>query len=423
MKVLKKISGTDSVPSDLLLLLLIGGLYFLSIALSNAFVNVYLWKQSKSYIDIGLYNLMIVIFQPLMFIIGGWVAKRIDRVIVLRFGVCALAVFFITVLLLGGHAGRHFLLLGTSIGIGFGLFWLAFDVLTFEITEPETRDFFNGFLGVVSSLSGMAGPLFAGWIISKMADSIGYQIIFSISLGLFLLAVIVSFFLKRRGAEGRFIFPRIIRERKLNEEWRAVLNAHFFQGIREGLFLFVIAIWVFVSAGSEMALGVFSFLQSGVMVLSYFLATHFIKPFLRKRAILIGSILLTLSVLLIAFKPAYHNLILYAILTAVFYPVLLVPYQSMALDVIGSGWKAGTMRIEYIVVKELFYNLGRFVSIAVFLAALKLFEDEKVVSIFLILTSFGYIGLYWSVRMIHTKQLGKKRATKPEHYPDGESPM
>src|SRR5690606_42008382 len=67
----------------------------------------------------------------------------------------------------------------------------------------------------------------------------GYTVIFGISLGLFTGAVVLSFFLKRRSAEGDFVFRRIIAERKNNSNWKNILNAHFFQGIREGTFVFV----------------------------------------------------------------------------------------------------------------------------------------------------------------------------------------
>lgn len=46
MSKLKKVIGDVDVNKGLLFLLTIGGLYSLGIALSNTFVNVYLWKQS-----------------------------------------------------------------------------------------------------------------------------------------------------------------------------------------------------------------------------------------------------------------------------------------------------------------------------------------------------------------------------------------
>src|SRR5690606_3557042 len=137
----KKIFKDIDVTRDLLPLLLIGGLYSLSISLSNTSVTVYLWKQSKGVIRLAIYNLTIVVIQPIFFIIAGRWAKKVDRVIVLRLGVIFLALFFIVVLLFGEKSSQHLVLLGALLGVGYGFYWLAFNVLTFEITEPDTRDF------------------------------------------------------------------------------------------------------------------------------------------------------------------------------------------------------------------------------------------------------------------------------------------
>ena len=85
---------------DLILLLHIGGLYALGMFISNTFINIYLWKQVESFWIIGLYNLCIYVFQTISFALAGVVAKRIDRIYVIRIGMMLLALFFLAVLLL-----------------------------------------------------------------------------------------------------------------------------------------------------------------------------------------------------------------------------------------------------------------------------------------------------------------------------------
>ena len=96
MGILHSLSGGVGTKKDLYLLLIIGGLYSLSIALSNTFVNIYLWKQSGDYVDIGIYNLIVVFMQPFTFIFAGRLAKKVDRIIVLRLGVIFLTLFYLT---------------------------------------------------------------------------------------------------------------------------------------------------------------------------------------------------------------------------------------------------------------------------------------------------------------------------------------
>lgn len=403
-KGLKAILGNVDVNRDLIKLLIISGLYALSVALSNTFVNVYLWKQSGEFVDIALYNLSAVIMQPLAFILAGKLAKKVDRVIVLRLGVIFLSVFFITVLLVGEKASTYLLLLGGVLGVGAGFYWLAFNVLTFEITEPDTRDFFNGFNGLLGSLGGMIGPITAGFIISRWENFTGYTVIFSLSLGLFIGAVVMSLFLKRRPAKGTYSFKRIIQERKKNSNWKNITNAHIFQGLREGTFVFVIAVWVFVTTESELALGTFNLIFSSVSFAFYYLATRFIKPHHRKKAILFGGLVVYLAIYLILFDLTYMKLMIYAGIIGLAYPILYVPYISLTYDVIGKGWKAAEMRIEYIVVRELFLNIGRIISILLFLATITFFDQEKSIPILLMVIGAGHLVIWFFIRKINFKK-------------------
>lgn len=396
-----KLLGDVELTKDLLLLLLIGGLYALSVALSNTFVNIYLWKQTGEYSDLALYNLAIVILQPLTFILAGRWAKKVDRVIVLRIGVIFLALFYVMVLLTGTNASKYLLLLGSFLGIGYGFYWLAYNVLTFEITEPETRDFFNGFLGILSSVGGMIGPIASGIIITRLEKFTGYTVVFGLSLTLFALAVLLSFSLKPRPASGKYCFTRILKERKYNENWRMVTNAHFFQGLREGTFVFVISVFVYISTGSELALGTYGLVNSAISFIAYYAASRLIKKQKRKKAILAGGLILYAAILLIIWDVNYLKLMLYAATIAIAYPVLLVPYVSTTFDVIGTGWRAAEMRIEYIVVRELFLNAGRIISILAFLLAISWFNEQKSIPILLLILGAGHTCIYWFIKRVH----------------------
>jgi len=91
---------------------------------------------------------------------------------------------------------------------------------------------------------------------------------------------------------------------------------------------------------------------------------------------------------------------LYGGMIAIAYPLLQVPYSSTTYDVIGSGWKAAEMRIEYIVVRELFLNYGRIVSILAFLAAVTWFNEEKSIPILLFILGAGHLLIYLCIRRV-----------------------
>jgi MFS transporter, YQGE family, putative transporter len=418
-----KFMGNDQYPKDLFLLLFVGGLFTLSTALSNTFVNIFLWKQSGELSDIAIYNLTIVIMQPIAFYLAGWFAKKIDRVIVLRIGVVILALFYIGVLFMGSMASNFLIALGAMLGFGSGFYWLAFNVLTLEVTEPETRDFFNGYLGVLNSFSGMIGPLSAGFIITRMDKHLGYETIFTISMILFLIAVVISFFLKRRKADGHFGLKEVFRERKENRAWFQLLNAHFFQGLREGTFIFLIVIWVYTASKSEFALGTFGFVQSVVSFIGYYIVSHYLKPWHRKKGIFAGGLLLFISPFMLLIPISFTLLIVYGISVSIAYPLLLVPYVSLTYDIIGKCQGIYEKRIEYIVVREFFLNAGRIVSILTFLIVINLLSEERGIPLLLPILGAGHFLIYFCLRNVSVPPSQAEQTIElAESQQDGNNP-
>lgn len=405
MVLFKKWFKDIPITKDLILLLIIGGLYSLSINLSNTFVNVFLWKQSQSFSKLAIFNLAMTIAQIITFVLAGNWAKKIDRVFVLRVGIFSLASFFITVLLLGEKASSHLIILGAILGIGYGFYWLAFNVLTFEITEPETRDFFNGLMGALGSFGGIVGPFSAGFIITRFTSNIGYTIIFAISFGLFIVAIILSFFLKRRSSSGKFLLKRILLlERKQNPLWKKVTQAHFFHGFREGIFAFVISIFIYMATNNELSLGTYGLIHAGIAFIIFTLTTKYIKESMRKKVMGLGSTILFLSIFIIIFKPSYVMLLIYGFITGVAFPLLLVPFSSMTWDVIGKSRNAKELRIEYIVGREAFLQFGRISSILLFLVAMRIFPTMFIIQLLLIIFSSGYLIAVLIMRKINLQK-------------------
>ena len=178
------------------LLILMNTLYLTSIAFSNTFVNIYLWKIKGDFALIGLFNLFTFAAMPIAFYLGGSMVKRVDRVVSIRLGVTVLAIFYSIVLLIGVRTATFAVPMGFLLGLGAGFYWLGYNVMYFEITGPENRDLFNGKNGFVTSFSGMLAPFVAGWII-KLNPTSGYRFLFFLSFFVFIIAVAVSFYLKK----------------------------------------------------------------------------------------------------------------------------------------------------------------------------------------------------------------------------------
>lgn len=359
---------TDRLDRSAWLLLVISGLFAVSTALSNTFVNVYLWKIKEDYIMIGRYNLASYLAMAVTFIFAGRLAKQVDRVIAIRIGVALQAVFYLAVLMLGKNTVQYVDWLGLFLGLGLGFFWLSFNVLYFEITERDNRDIFNGVNGLLTSTAGIIAPLISGLIITRIDQFTGYRVIFFMSLAIFLLAVIISFLLKRRSAHGVFQLKTVIEESiKSGRHWFWVNLAMVAQGVREGLFSFLLSLLFFITTKNELALGGYLTTTSAVSLLSYFLVGRYLRRRWRDKGMLVGTAMMGIMTLPLLWEVNTFTLYLLGVGVALFFPIYMVPLTSAVFDVIGESNDTAKLRVEYVVARELALNVGRILSVAAFL--------------------------------------------------------
>ena len=116
----------------------------------------------------------------------------------LRLGVALSGVFYFIVLMLGKSAVTYAVPLGMFNRLSLGLFWIAYNVVYFEVTEPANRDRYNGSAGLLGSGAGIIAPWISGFLITANKGERGYTIIFTISVITFAIAAILSFWLKKR---------------------------------------------------------------------------------------------------------------------------------------------------------------------------------------------------------------------------------
>ncbi|MFV9511118.1 MFS transporter [Tepidibacillus sp. LV47] len=353
------------------LLLLVSTLYTIAIALSNTFVNVYLWKLEKNYILIGWFNFFQYLTTLLIFIVAGKLAKYLDRVILLRTGVAILTVFYLVVLLLGSLSAKYSMSLGALLGVGQGFYWFSFNTLYFEITNPKNRDIFNGMNGLFTSFGGIIAPFLSGWLISHNTGFTGYRYIFFISLFVFLVAVLISFLFYKRPSKGRYRLTKVLKQSLTPTPWRNISLGMIAQGGREGVITFLTGLLVYISTNNEFSLGTYSMLISLVALVSYFLVGKWMKKKWRNKGMMIGSLMMALVVIPMFFKTTYTTLLIYGIGTSLFAPLYFIPLTSVVFDQIGKNEETANLRSEYIVLREISLNLGRMMMIFVFILFIK----------------------------------------------------
>ncbi|MEK3707252.1 MFS transporter [Paenibacillus sp. FSL R7-0198] len=351
-----------------ILLLGVNGLFALAGALSGTFLNVFLWKSRPDYAMLGWFTLSQQLAIGLTFWLAGKWVKEHNKMSALRLGTALSGIFYMIVLWAGSKAVDWIWPLGILLGCSLGLFWIAFNVVYFEITDRENRDLFNGWVGLLGSMTGIIGPWFSGLIITRMTDNTGYRLIFTVSLVIYVIAVVFSFFLKKRKVSGTYRWAEPwIQLSKPESPWRTLAVGLFAQGAREGVFAFLIALLVYLATAQEYKLGQFSLITSAVALVSYWAAGKWFKPQYRSKGMFIGALILLVVLLPLLWKVTYGTLLIMGIGSAVAMPLYVLPMISAGFDMMGTSGENVEKRVELVVLRELCLMLGRLCGLAIFI--------------------------------------------------------
>lgn len=368
MNPFQKRQDKSTLSAQAILLLSVNGFFAAANALSGTFVNVYLWKMKNDFAVIGWFAFANQLTMAATFWLAGKWVKEYNKMNCLRLGVAVNALFYLFVLLLQEQAVRYVIPLGIIQGLSAGFFWLAFNVVYFEVTDPENRDKFNGWAGLLGSGAGMLAPWISAFLITHTNQINGYRLIFSISLAVFLIGMIFSFFLKKRKMKGTYHWVIGFRRMKEPENpWRLAFPALIAQGIREGVFGFLIGLMVYIVTQNEMNVGNYSLITSAVALFSFWVVGKWLKPKHRKPGMLIGTVMILAAIMPFFWRLDYFTLLVFGVGVALFIPLYIVPMTSSVFDLIGLDEESARQRVEFIVLRELALNAGRMLGTLIFI--------------------------------------------------------
>ncbi|MFD2371192.1 MFS transporter [Brevibacillus sp. GCM10020057] len=391
------------LDSQARLLLIVNVLFITAGALSGTFVNVYLWKVKSQFAPIAWFTLANHLAGALTFWLAGAWVKRYNKMNALRSGMAVSALFYLLVLILGSKVVMYAALLGVVQGMAAGFFWLAFNVVYFEITEPDNRDLFNGWAGLLTSGGGMLAPWVSGQLISRLTDAKGYPLIFTLSLALFVIGVVVSFFLKKRQSEGVYSWTFAARALREDTDWRWAFAALAGQGLREGVFGFIIGLLVYIATKSEMTLGNYWLITSAVGLVSSYLVGKWLKPRYRKWGMLLGALAIIAAIIPFFWQVSYITLLVFGVAVGLFYPLYSFPIISTVFDLIGSSEEGARNRVEYVVLREFGLDAGRMLGILIFLAVTSFGTSVATLNWLILAIGMGPLVAWFCMRRLFSR--------------------
>jgi len=358
---------TSRLSNQAKLLLFISSLYSFSSLLSGTFVPIYLWKYSGSYIHIGSYILAQYLSSGLLFYLCGQAVKQGKKRQIMQLGAFSSALFYGIILLFGTYAHTYIMLLGLVYGIGVAFFWLTYNVYYFEITDANNRDRYNGWQGMLTACCGILAPYLSSRLIVWLGSDLGYRIIFICSLILYAIIIVLSIKLEKRKEVGQFNwkFP-LYALLKPNKQWSQLGYSIIAQGIREGMFLSMLPLIIYIATKNEGQIGTYTLVTSLLAFVSNYILGKTLKKHFRNKAMLIGALGSWLAVTLILIKSGFSGLILFGSITAIVWPLFIVPFTSIVFDQIGKNKEAVKLKEEIIVFRELALMIGRFIGLIPF---------------------------------------------------------
>ena len=411
----EKAKGKARLGKQAILLLAVQGLYGTANALSGTFVPVYLWKASQSFAVIGWFSLAQHLVSGLTFQVAGRWVKQHNKMLVLRGGVIVSGLFYLSVLMLGEAARSYVIPLGMLNGIAAGLFWMSYNVIYFEITGPDTRDRFNGWAGLLGSGAGMFAPWISGLVIGISGGNAGYRIIFGISLGIFAVATIVSFFLAKRKTAGRYEWVYGFRQLgRKGSPWRGAFPSLVAQGVREGVFMFLLGLLVFLSTGKEQSLGNFTLWTSLVALLSFWLVGRRLHARNRSKAMLIGAAVVSAITAALFVNVGYMTLLGLGIGIALFMPLYVIPMTSAVFDLIGSSAESAQRREELVVLRECGLIAGRTIGLGIYLLVVSATQSALALTSVLFAAGAAPLVGWLFIRRRLAEQAAGDRQAKPQ---------
>ncbi|AJY73487.1 MFS transporter [Paenibacillus beijingensis] len=384
------------LPKAAKVLLWIIGFNSLGNSLSNIFINVYWLKITQDVSETLMFNWISYLAWLPAFAAAGWLSKKAARSKALWIGSLLQVLFYVAVLGLGERSANWLEALGVLYGVGSGFYWLAANVLTVDVTRPANRDWFNGLNGIFGSLSGMFGPLLAGWVVAVMPGFAGYTTIFVAAFLCFLLSLLASFLLPADSVPGAFEWRRMLGVWKKQREWRQISWAFVFISFREGVLSIVIWLWIYMATGSENTTGNYAFVTTFLSVVVFYLIGRYGQERHRWLFLTWGTTLLSLSLIGITVHLNPWTLMLFAVLDAVSKPMFNAPFFTISYNAVSRHDLKGQIRVELMVWRELALSVGRIASVGLLVWLYKATDPANTLSWFLLaVIAAGVLPVYF----------------------------
>jgi YQGE family putative transporter len=374
-------------------------------SMSGLFLNLYLWRLTQDLTVNGIYNIVVFILTPPAFALGGWIAKRSDRMVTYRLGIVMIAIFYLMVVIAQEHVAQYYIWFAIFNGVAAGLYWTGYLVIQYDVSTEANRIRFLAINMIFFNASGLAGPALAGYIIQRSEGLQGYVVIFTLAFIMFLIAAFVSFripMVKSHHKAYYLKFMGLVMNK--NRRWLKALYSFFVLGLFQGIMLFLPNIMLYQTVGREDWVGYMGVFFSSLTVATGYVISRKAQKEQVRKYVLLSTTGVAIGSALLLFQVAFWSVAVFMILFSICNPLAVNTLTSYYYRLIGTLPLKGQLRVESVVMRELFLNVGRVISISVLILL-----ASDLTSIWMPIVLFTTAVLqYISVMLIKEKQHGEQ---------------
>ncbi|MDF2958759.1 MAG: hypothetical protein K0S39_494 [Paenibacillus sp.] len=367
-------------------------------SMSGVFLTLYLWRLTHSLWINGMYYVVTYAATPLAFALGGLLIKRKDRMVTYRFGIAFIALFYLIVVFAQERVVDYFVLFALFGGTAGSFYWVGYLTLMYDVSTEQNRIRYLAVNMIVFTLAGLIGPALAGFIIRQNEGLQGYTIVFSIAFFMFLLATIGSFKIKTKSSHHKAYYLKfaglLMRKNKL---WTGSLFGFLVLGLLQGIMLFLPSILLFQIVGREDLVGYLGVLYASVSIGTGIFISKYGREDRAKLFLLVSTLGFIAGTLFIVWKMTLITVILFMIIYSVCAPLQGNTMTTHYFRLISMMPLKGQLRVESVVVREAFVNLGRVIAI-LSLIYLTQYAGEGAIPLVLLGASAVQITLVWLLR-------------------------
>jgi YQGE family putative transporter len=381
---------------DAIVTLIIHACYQFGASMAGVFLHLYLWRLTHDLFVNGAFSIIGFLIGPIAFAVGGKIAKTKDRLFVYRLGIFLTAVFYLLVIIARERVVDYFYIFAVFNGISGAFYWLGFLTLMYDVSTDRNRIRYLGLNSISFNLAGLAGPALAGFIITQNQGLSGYIIVFSLAFIMFVVTTVGSFRLKMDATHHKVYYLKMmgLLARK-NKQFLKGLYGWFTLGLMQGLMIFLPNILLFTVLSREDLVGYMGVVFLGFTIITSYMLSRYAKEHQARIFVLIAAAGYSISASFLLWDVSTWTVICFLGLYFLCAPLQMNSFSAYHYRLVGRLPLKGNLRVETMVVREAFVNMGRVTSIV----AVVLLSDSLTggwlpwVILFAALMQFNFIWL------------------------------